>query len=192
MRDILKFIKEDYRIFRLVHRGNVFLNLIYLPSFKIVLLFRLSQLFDTYKLFKPFAYFCTLLNDFLHGVWIGPGVQVGKGFYLGHPRGLVVNPNTIIGDYCSIIQQVTLGGPCLKIGNNVSINAGAKIISDPIKKKLVEIGDNCIIAAGAIVLVSMKENSIVAGMPAKCVKEITENDNWLNKRESINLENGKN
>jgi serine O-acetyltransferase len=173
---ILKFIKEDYRIFRLVHQGNVFLNLIYLPSFKIVLLFRLSQLFNTYKLFKPFAYFCTLLNDFLHGVWIGPGVQVGKGFYLGHPRGLVVNPNTIIGDYCSIIQQVTLGGPNTIIGNFVSINAGSKIISDPLKENVVEIGDNCIIAASATVLKSVPNNSVVAGTPAKVVKHLQEGE----------------
>ena len=67
-------------------------------------------------------------------------MKVGKGFYLGHPRGLIVNPNVKIGNYCSFIQQVTLGGPSTVIGNNVSINAGAKIISDPLKDVKVIIG----------------------------------------------------
>ena len=111
MRDFLSNIKEDFKVFKLVHKGNLILNIFYLPSFKIVFLFRLSNLFGSYKLLRPLSYIFTILNDFLHGVWIGPKVKVGKGFYLGHPRGLVVNPNTIIGDYCAIIQQVTLGGP---------------------------------------------------------------------------------
>jgi len=126
------------------------------------------------------------LNDTIHGVWIGPKVVVGKGFYLGHPRGLIVNPRVKIGQYCSIIQQVTLGGPCTEIGDNVSINAGAKIISDPVKRQIVRINNNCIIAAGAIVLKSMPEGSVVVGIPAVVVKKMTKGDNWMARRKSIN------
>lgn len=185
----MQLIKEDFKVFKIVHPQNVILNFFYLPSFRIVLIFRLSQLFNSLIFLKPLAYLLTLFNDFAHGVWIGPNVKIGKGFYLGHPRGLVINPNVIIGNYCSIIQQVTLGGPCTVIGDYVSINAGAKIISDPIKLEKVEIGDNCIIAAGAVVLKSMPKNSIIAGMPAKVVKSITENDNWLRKRQFLNKRN---
>lgn len=179
-------IREDYKIFKLVHKGNLILNTVYLPSFKIVLLFRLSQLCVNYKLLLPIAYVFTIFNDFLHGVWIGPKVKVGKGFYLGHPRGLVVNPNTVIGDYCSIIQQVTLGGPNTVIGNYVSINAGAKIISDPIKGNKVVIGDNCVIAANSTILESMPKDSIIAGTPGKVVKNILAGEHWIYRRKKIN------
>ena len=122
------------------------------------------------------------MNDFLHGVWIGPRVKVGKGFYLGHPRGLIVNPNTVIGEYCSIIQQVTFGGPKTIIGDFVSINAGAKIISDPLKGNIVKIGDNCIIAASSTVLKSVPNNSVVARTPAKVIKLLQEGENWMSIR----------
>ena len=55
MKKFYTCIKEDYKIFRLVHSGNIVLNLLYLPSFKIVLLFRLSQLFSNFKLLKPIS-----------------------------------------------------------------------------------------------------------------------------------------
>ena len=177
-----ELISEDFRVFKLVYTGSTVLNFFYSPSFKIVLIFRISQLCYKHKITRILAYFFTVLNDFLHGVWIGPGVKVGKRFFLGHPRGLVVNPNVIIGDYFSIIQQVTLGGPKTIIGDFVSINAGAKIISDPTKNQEVKIGDNCIIAAGAVVLQSMPENTVVGGVPAKVLKELPENENWISRR----------
>jgi serine acetyltransferase len=190
IRETLSYIKEDFQVFKMMNNyKNTWLNFFYLPSFRIVLIFRLSQIFFFTKILKPIAYLLTIFNDTVHGVWIGPNVKVGKGFFLGHPRGLVVNPNVIIGNYCSIIQQVTLGGPYTKIGNFVSINAGAKIISDPMKQELVEIGDNCIIAAGAVVLKSMPPNSIIGGMPAKVLKTLNDGDNWITKRRQINSKN---
>ena len=52
------------------------------------------------------------------------------------------------------------------IGNNVWIGWGAIVL------KGVKIGDNSIVAAGAVVVSSVPENVIVAGNPAKIVKNI--------------------
>ena len=52
------------------------------------------------------------------------------------------------------------------IGNNVWIGSGAHILSG------VTIGDNSIIAAGALVNKDVPSNVIVGGMPAKVIKEI--------------------
>lgn len=186
--DLIRSLREDYKVFRMVNPGNAILNTLYLPCFRIVFVFRLSQLFYCIKILRPFAFLCTIFNDTIHGVWIGPSVQVGKGFYLGHPRGLIVNPNVIIGEYCSIIQQVTLGGPRTTIGNCVSINAGAKVISNPLSSKEVKIGDNCIIGAGALVLKSMPPSSVVVGMPAVVKSFLKEDENWLTLRKEINSE----
>lgn len=175
-----KKVREDWKVFRKSSPGSP-LNFLYLPSFRIVLVFRLSELFYKWKILRPFAYFLTVMNDTLHGVWISPSTRIGKGFFLGHPRGLVVNPNTLIGNYVSIIQQVTIGGPRVTICDFVSINAGAKIINDPYKNKTLSVGKNSIIAAGAIVLNDVPDNSVVVGMPGKVVKTITEKENWLNR-----------
>jgi maltose O-acetyltransferase len=54
----------------------------------------------------------------------------------------------------------------VKIGNNVWIGNSVKIL------KGVEIGDNCVVAAGSVVVKSVPENTIVAGNPAREVKKI--------------------
>ena len=53
----------------------------------------------------------------------------------------------------------------ITIGNSVWIGAGATIL------KGVTIGDNAIIGAGAVVTKDVKANTIVAGNPAKTIKE---------------------
>ena len=69
-------------------------------------------------------------------------------------------------------QGVTLGGVGTKkgkrhptIGNNVLIGAGAKILG------AFEVGDNCQIAANAVLLKPLEENSTAAGIPARQVKK---------------------
>lgn len=54
----------------------------------------------------------------------------------------------------------------IKIGNNVWIGWGTVIL------KGVTIGDNSIVAAGAVVVNDVPENVIVAGNPARVVKKI--------------------
>ena len=67
---------------------------------------------------------------------------------------------------------MTLGGVGTKkgkrhptIGNNVLIGAGAKILG------AFEVGDNCQIAANAVLLKPLEENSTAAGIPARQVKK---------------------
>ena len=126
---MLNDLKEDLRIFSEKHHQNIF-KYFYYPDVRVILIFRLSQWCFHHHL-KPIAYILTNLNDFFHGVWIGPKVVAGKGLFLGHPRGVVMSPNTIIGEYCTIINQVTIGGPSVIIEDYVEIGVGAKIISTP-------------------------------------------------------------
>jgi serine O-acetyltransferase len=164
----------------MISHGKSILNIIYKPDFAALFIFRLSTFLYQFILFRPFAYLLTRLNDLFHGVWIGPRVQVDGGLALSHSRGLIVNPTTKIGKNCLILQQVTIGGPNVKIGDNVSINAGAKLISNVRGRKKLIIGNNCIIAAGAVVTKDVPNNSIVAGIPAKIIKSIKDDENWIN------------
>ncbi len=127
----------------------------------------------------------TNLNDFFHGVWIGPKVKIGKGLNLAHPRGLIVHPTTVIGDYSNILQQVTIGGPNIIIEDYVEILAGAKIISNDRKGDGLTIGKGAVIAAGAVVVKDIPEYAIVAGVPAKIIGYRKPADNWLAQYQSI-------
>lgn len=171
-------LQEDIVIFRLL-RGSSIGAFLYYPEIRIILLFRLSQLFYRFRLLKPLAYLLTNLNDFIHGIWVGPRVKIGKGLCLAHPRGLVVNPTTIIGNYCSILQRVTIGGPNIVIGDNVEILAGAQIISNKRGKGKITIGDGAVIGAGALVLDDVECNAIVGGVPAKVLGYRDTDDNWV-------------
>jgi serine O-acetyltransferase len=102
---------------------------------------------------------------------IRPPADIGPGLVIKHSVGVVIGNGVIIGDNCTILQNVTLGekysqdGTHLypKIGNNVTICAGAVILG------AVEIANNAIIGANSVVIRNVYENEIVAGAPARKV-----------------------
>lgn len=172
-------VKEDLASFRAVHPQKGWFKYLYYPDFRTVIVFRLSQMFYSIRPLRPLAYFLTVVNDLVSGVWIGPRVQVGPGLYLGHPRGLVVNPDTRIGRKCSIMQRVTIGGPKVLIGDYVEIGANATIVSNRRGRGRLSIGNHSIIGAGAVVVADVPDCSVAVGNPARVVKRISPEDNWL-------------
>ena len=103
---------------------------------------------------------------------IHPGAKLGHGILIDHGSGVVIGETAVVGDNCTIYQGVTLGGVGTKkgkrhptIGNHVMIGAGAKILG------AFEVGDNCQIAANAVLLKPLEENSTAAGIPARQVKD---------------------
>lgn len=105
------------------------------------------------------------------GIEIHPGATIGKNLFIDHGSGVVIGETTVIGDNCTLYQGVTLGGtgkdtgkrhPTL--GNNVMVGAGARVLG-PFK-----VGDGSKIAANAVVLNEVPENSTAVGIPAKVVK----------------------
>lgn len=106
------------------------------------------------------------------GIEIHPGAKIGKRFFIDHGSGVVIGETAIIGDDVTLYQGVTLGGTGKdvgqrhpRIGNNVLIGAGAKVLG-PFK-----IGDNSNIAAGSVVLHEIPPNSTAVGSPARVVKQ---------------------
>ena len=105
------------------------------------------------------------------GIEIHPAATIGKRLVIDHGVGVVIGETAEIGDDCLIYQGVTLGGTGKDIGkrhptlgNNVMVGAGAKVLG-PFK-----VGDNSRIAAGAVVLAEVPENSTATGVPARIVK----------------------
>lgn len=90
--------------------------------------------------------------------------QIGGGFLMPHPNGIVIHPGSVIGPNCMFFQQVTLAGP-VKVGFHVDIGAGAKIIGP------LSIGDNATVGANAVVKKDIAECDVVAGIPARSIKK---------------------
>ena len=105
------------------------------------------------------------------GIEIHPGATIGKGLFIDHGMGVVIGETTEIGDNCTLYQGVTLGGTGKDVGkrhptlgSNVLVGAGAKVLG-PFK-----IADNSKIAANAVVLEEVPENSTAVGIPARVVR----------------------
>lgn len=119
---------------------------------------------------QDFALYLQSQSSRIFGVDIHPAAEVGIGLMLDHGTGIVVGETARIGDNCSILHEVTLGGTGNvkgdrhpKLGSNVMIGAGAKVLGN------IQIGDCCRIAAGSVVLKDVPDRSTVAGVPGKVI-----------------------
>ena len=122
------------------------------------------------------------------GIEIHPGAQIGRRVFIDHGDGVVIGETTCIGDDVTIYQGVTLGGTGKDvgkrhptIGNNVLIGSGAKVLG-PFK-----VGDNCRIAANAVVLKEIPPNSTAVGVPAKIVRVDGQKVNFAGEVDQIHI-----
>ena len=140
------------------------------PGVKAIRMYRRANFFYRHNL-KFIARYISQKAVRKTGIEIHPGATIGRRLVIDHGVGVVIGETTEIGDDVLIYQGVTLGGTGKDIGkrhptigNNVMISAGAKVLG-PIK-----VGDNSRIAAGAVVLEAVPENSTAAGVPARIVR----------------------
>lgn len=105
--------------------------------------------------------------------------KIGKGTKIAYGGlGTVIHARCVIGENCMISSGVTIGGTSLKyevpkIGNNVLVGTGAKILGPVI------VGDNSVIGANAVVLKDVPANSVVAGIPATIIKKNIDISNYM-------------
>ena len=166
------YIKADaYRY--LGKQGGVFSLYFRVPGFKYSVWLRLcSYLWNRRMLFPLYAY-AKLRHRRLsikYGIQIPPGTIIGKGFYMGHFGGIVVNGNAIIGKNCNLSQGVTIGmsNRGIRAGypvlhDNIYIGPGAKIVGK------VVLGSNCAVGANAVVTKDIPDNAVAVGIPAKVI-----------------------
>lgn len=148
---------------------------------------------------KFFGHCLAKLNKYKYIKWIG--LNFGKDIHIyGNPVNMFgTEPWCItLGDHVYITDGVKFithdGGTLIfrhlipdleitkpiKVGNYVYFGTRSMIMPG------VTIGDNCIIAAGAVVTKDVPDNSIVGGVPAKLIKS---SDEYLDKikKESLHL-----
>lgn len=121
------------------------------------------------KLFSLLYKILYKIVQILTGIEYPCEAPLGRGTRIDHFGGIIVSGYASVGEHCVLRQGVTLGlknenepvGP--RLGNRVSVGAGAKILG------AVEIGDDVEIGANAVVLTSVPANSLAVGIPARII-----------------------
>ena len=93
---------------------------------------------------RDFALYLQSQSSRIFGIDIHPAAQFGVGIMIDHGTGIVVGETSVVGDNVSILQDVTLGGNGKetgdrhpKIGDNVLLAAGAKVLGNIRDRKSV-------------------------------------------------------
>ena len=164
-------------LYRYCGKKNIGLFLKYLfiiPGFKYTFLMRSTKYFREKRIpYLPvFILFRILLNhyQYKYGISIPYDTNIGAGLYIGHFGGIFVNYKAIIGKNCNINQDVSIGAAyggnypgVPKIGDNVYIAPGAKLIGG------ITIGNNVAIGANSVVTKSIPDNAVVVGIPGEVI-----------------------
>ncbi len=119
---------------------------------------------------RDFALYLQSQSSRIFAVDIHPAARIGIGIMIDHGTGIVIGETAAVGDNTSLLHGVTLGGSGKeggdrhpKIGANVMIGAGAKVLGN------IHVGNCSRVAAGSVVLKDVPPNTTVAGVPAKVV-----------------------
>lgn len=168
---MLNNLREDSRRLREIKTKGfpwyVIESLLFENGFQAVVLYRLAHWFKRRGIpfFGPLV---ARINLFLTGVDIGPGAEIGPGLRISHGTGLVIGGYAKIGAGALLLHGVTIGSPhpgrvekMPRIGDNVFIGAGAKVIGD------IAVGDDVFIGVNAIVA-----RDIPSGSRVLCMSEI--------------------
>ncbi|MGD0624816.1 MAG: acetyltransferase [Thermodesulfobacteriota bacterium] len=100
-------------------------------------------------------------NILTTNIILGKHVQINLDCTIGH--------DVIMGDYTTLAPGVHISG-WVHCGKRVYVGTGAVIINGT-EHSPIDIGDDVIIGAGAVVTKSIPSNVTVVGVPAKVIKE---------------------
>jgi serine O-acetyltransferase len=169
-------IKSDYirmaqiQGFRLLPIRFLFVAIT--PGVVALTLYRFSHYFYVKRL-RFLAWLLWLFNQYVTGVDITPGTEIGESCYIGHPVGTIISGK--LGKNVMIFGAPVIGGGMGRgdvgageglpvIGNNVIIGVRAMILGP------IRIGNNVTIGAGALVIKDVKDDVCIVCQPPTIVK----------------------
>lgn len=120
------------------------------------------------------------LSKYGIGLKMGSNSAIGDFAHFGASGGIEIGNDVIMGAYISfhsenhnfrdtskLIREQGVTSKGIKLGNNIWVGAKVTFLDG------CSIGDNSVVAAGAVVSGSFPENSIIGGIPAKVIKTIS-------------------
>lgn len=145
------------------HKLKVFISN---RGFHALLVYRIANLF--YRMRIPLLpMILTRIIQIVYSIDIDWRAKIEGGVVIVHGVGLVIGQGASIGAGTKLYHGVTLGishsveDGFPKVGRNVLIGAGAKILGK------VHVGDNAKIGANAVVVSDVPSNAVAVGIPAK-------------------------
>lgn len=109
----------------------------------------------------------SLLGRHIGQIELYYSADIGKSLKINHGLGSVIGARCKVGDNFTIHQGCTLGdrnGGRPSIGNNVTMYAGSSVLGP------IEIGDNSVIGANAVVTRTFPAGCVLVGSPAKSIR----------------------
>lgn len=130
--------------------------------------------------------------------YLGLNVKIFSGFKIGHPEGLIVNDNVVLGENIFInahggveIGTGTITGPDVMIFSVNHIYDSSEVLpfAEELELKKVSIGNNCwiggrvficpgvelgegcVVAGGSVVTKCFPRCSVIGGNPARIIKQ---------------------
>ena len=128
---------------------------------------------------KSFAFFPPFNTDYGENITFGKNVFLNSGCKFQDQGGITIGDNVLIGhnvvlatlDHNTCVsKRAELFAAPIVIEDNVWIGANATVTSG------VTIGKGSIVAAGAVVTKDVPKYSIVGGIPAKVIRELTKEE----------------
>lgn len=155
------------------------------PGFKYSFWMRLSSHLRSKGLIWRPAYYLSraILHHYKvkYGISIPHNTCIGRGPYIGHHGGIVVNSEVVIGRDCNINHEVTIGvkyggrNPGFPaIGDRAYLGPGCKVIGG------ICLGNDVAVGANSVVVNSVPDFSVVAGVPAKIISSRGSSDYVVN------------
>lgn len=132
------------------------------------------------KVDKGFSLFPPFYTDCGKNIKLGNNVFINSGCCFQDQGGIEIGDGTFIGQQTVIAtlnhdlapeKRGDMFPKPVKIGKRVWIGAHATILPG------ISIGDNAVIGAGAVVTKDVEANTVVAGVPARKIKDIPTEDN---------------
>ena len=114
---------------------------------------------------QPVRFIFERFIEITTGISIPVQAALGKGLRIHHFGSIIIHPQVVVGEDCTLYHGVTLGdlgisGGAPRIGNRVVIGAGAKVIG------AIEVGDDSRIGANAVVVSNVPPAHLAVGVPA--------------------------
>jgi serine O-acetyltransferase len=106
----------------------------------------------------------------VYGIEFPAEASIGRRLHVSHEHGIVVNGKAVIGDDCSIANNITIGigvagkGSVPSIGDRVTIGPGAIIVGR------ITVGDDATIGPNAVVMTDVPVGAHVVASPGRVLR----------------------